>query len=283
MWTGIPGDRSDNGFRLENRPCKRYRSLTDHQGDRRTFVIGRRHLMRFRKSIRLAPGVRINLSRSGVSTTFGGRGASVNVGKRGTRATVGIPGTGISFSQRVVGGSGGGASNAGSAQGGGCAGVGCLGFVVLVLMAMCGDSDGPSSADRYPARYDMPSYSAPVTTETRESFYIHGTLNVRAAPDKNAELVRTLRRGDYVQLSPKDASGWARLYSPGSAEGYVYRASDLVRRQAPSVRSAASSGGGGGSRRSSAESRGYYTGPRGGCYYYSGSGRKQYVDRSYCN
>lgn len=29
-------------------------------------------------------------------------------------------------------------------------------------------------------------------------------------------------------------------------------------------------------------SSGYYTGPRGGCYTYSASGRKRYVDRSYC-
>jgi hypothetical protein len=29
--------------------------------------------------------------------------------------------------------------------------------------------------------------------------------------------------------------------------------------------------------------RGYITGPRGGCYYLSGSGRKVYVDRSLCN
>jgi hypothetical protein len=34
--------------------------------------------------------------------------------------------------------------------------------------------------------------------------------------------------------------------------------------------------------RSGAASRGYYTGPRGGCYTYSASGRKRYVDRSYC-
>jgi hypothetical protein len=34
--------------------------------------------------------------------------------------------------------------------------------------------------------------------------------------------------------------------------------------------------------RSSAASRGYYTGPRGGCYTYSASGRKRYVDHSYC-
>jgi len=35
--------------------------------------------------------------------------------------------------------------------------------------------------------------------------------------------------------------------------------------------------------RTSSESRGYIRGPRGGCYYISGSGRKVYVDRSMCN
>ena len=55
--------------------------------------------LRFRKSFKIAPGIRINLSKSGVSTSIGKRGASVNLSKRGTRVTTGIPGTGISFSQ----------------------------------------------------------------------------------------------------------------------------------------------------------------------------------------
>ncbi|MBZ0252365.1 MAG: DUF4236 domain-containing protein [Candidatus Methylomirabilis sp.] len=52
---------------------------------------------RFRKSFKLAPGLRVNLSKSGASLSLGGRGASFNVGSRGTRATVGIPGTGLSY------------------------------------------------------------------------------------------------------------------------------------------------------------------------------------------
>ncbi len=56
---------------------------------------------RFSKSFRVLPGVRVNLSRSGISTTLGGRGASVNVSKRGTRATVGLPGTGLSYTTPV--------------------------------------------------------------------------------------------------------------------------------------------------------------------------------------
>ncbi len=52
---------------------------------------------RFQRRIRLLPGVRINLSKSGVSTSIGGRGAWLTVGRRGTRATVGLPGTGLSY------------------------------------------------------------------------------------------------------------------------------------------------------------------------------------------
>ena len=55
--------------------------------------------MRFRKSIKLFPGVRINLSGSGISTSVGVKGATVNIKPgRKTRATVGIPGTGLSES-----------------------------------------------------------------------------------------------------------------------------------------------------------------------------------------
>ena len=53
---------------------------------------------RFRKSIKIAPGIRLNLSKSGVSTSIGKRGATVNISKRGTRVTAGLPGTGLSAS-----------------------------------------------------------------------------------------------------------------------------------------------------------------------------------------
>lgn len=51
---------------------------------------------RIRKSIKIAPGLRINLSKSGVSASVGKRGATVNIGKNGVKSTIGIPGTGIS-------------------------------------------------------------------------------------------------------------------------------------------------------------------------------------------
>jgi hypothetical protein len=54
---------------------------------------------RYRSSIRLLPGLRVNLSKSGASLSLGRRGATVNLGRRGIRGTVGLPGTGISYSE----------------------------------------------------------------------------------------------------------------------------------------------------------------------------------------
>lgn len=61
--------------------------------------------LRFRRSIKLAPGIRMNLSGSGASWTLGPRGASIGVGKRGTFLNTGIPGTGLSSRTRLSSGS----------------------------------------------------------------------------------------------------------------------------------------------------------------------------------
>lgn len=62
--------------------------------------------VRFRKSIKLAPGIRMNLSGGGLSWTLGPRGASVGIGKRGTYLNSGIPGTGL-YSRQAIGGNSG--------------------------------------------------------------------------------------------------------------------------------------------------------------------------------
>jgi hypothetical protein len=54
--------------------------------------------MRLWRRIRIGPGITLNLSKSGISTTVGVRGAHLTLGgRRGGRATIGIPGTGISY------------------------------------------------------------------------------------------------------------------------------------------------------------------------------------------
>lgn len=52
---------------------------------------------RFRRSIGIIPGVRLNFGRRGTSVSVGVRGAHMTVGPSGVRKTVGIPGTGMSY------------------------------------------------------------------------------------------------------------------------------------------------------------------------------------------
>jgi hypothetical protein len=51
--------------------------------------------LRFRRSIRLAPGLRLNVGTKSLSVSAGTRGISYTVGSTGHRATVGLPGTGL--------------------------------------------------------------------------------------------------------------------------------------------------------------------------------------------
>ncbi|WP_421315826.1 DUF4236 domain-containing protein [Aeromonas veronii] len=56
---------------------------------------------RFRRSITIIPGVRVNLSNGSPSLSVGPRGASVSFGSRGTYANLGLPGTGLSYRTRL--------------------------------------------------------------------------------------------------------------------------------------------------------------------------------------
>lgn len=56
--------------------------------------------LRFRKSIKIAPGVKLNLNKKSTSVTFGGKGVHHTISSTGKRtSTVGIPGTGLSYSK----------------------------------------------------------------------------------------------------------------------------------------------------------------------------------------
>jgi hypothetical protein len=60
--------------------------------------------MRFRRKAKLFPGVYLNFSKTGISTTIGVPGASLNFSKQGTHLNTGIPGTGIYDRQKIGGG-----------------------------------------------------------------------------------------------------------------------------------------------------------------------------------
>lgn len=59
--------------------------------------------LRFRKELRVIKLVRLNISKSGVSTTIGPRGLSINIGRRGIFRNLGIPGSGFFMRDRIAG------------------------------------------------------------------------------------------------------------------------------------------------------------------------------------
>lgn len=57
--------------------------------------------LRFYKSFKILPGVRMNVSKSGISWTLGSKAVKLNTGKRGTYLNLSIPKTGISWRERL--------------------------------------------------------------------------------------------------------------------------------------------------------------------------------------
>jgi Protein of unknown function (DUF4236) len=62
---------------------------------------------RYRKSLRLSRGMRLNLTKRGISSVSMGRpGSMMNIGQKGVRSSLGIPGSGLSYSSRRTSASG---------------------------------------------------------------------------------------------------------------------------------------------------------------------------------
>jgi len=56
---------------------------------------------RFQRRIKILPGLRLNVSKTGISWTVGTRGASVTARNGRLTGNVGIPGTGLSYRKRL--------------------------------------------------------------------------------------------------------------------------------------------------------------------------------------
>lgn len=168
---------------------------------------------RFRRSVRIMPGVRLNFSTRGVSTSLGGRGATLNLSRRGTRATVGIPGTGLSYTTNLSGpsrqrspGTAPDPAAPTSAQGSPLLGLAVLGGLVLMLgMCVSGRSATPTApvAAAQPATGPTPQ----VRTVAGES------VNCRAAP-KTGSVVAKLHRGETVAVMDQSPD-WTKIVHPG--------------------------------------------------------------------
>ena len=58
--------------------------------------------VRFRRTFTLFPGVKVNLSKGGMSISVGRKGFTLNFSKRGVRQTTGLPGSGISHTSYLI-------------------------------------------------------------------------------------------------------------------------------------------------------------------------------------
>lgn len=137
-----------------------------------------------------------------------------------------------------------------------------------------------------------------VNGQSRTATVISTRANLRETPSQNGQVkqevpigseVRVLdSKGAWYVVRIADAVGWMhgntfrltssstsdRVQSDGPTDTTENSSSRPARIRTDSMPTGVSS---------SSSGRSYIRGPRGGCYYYSGSGRKVYVDRSLCN
>lgn len=55
----------------------------------------------FRKRIKLAKGISLNISKSGIGVSAGGKGLTLSAGKRGAYLNANVPGTGLSNRTKI--------------------------------------------------------------------------------------------------------------------------------------------------------------------------------------
>lgn len=247
---------------------------------------------RFRNSVKILPGVRLNFSKSGISTSVGGPGATLNFGKHGTRSTLGLPGSGISYS-KLHSSSASGVDQGNETGVGKSSGCGCWAIISLIalvfMLSFCGgeqtEGDLPTTDDNSKTS----AFSAEPQSSANETVYVSAnTLNGRAEPSTSATVVSRLNRGDELIIQERKGD-WAKVVKAGVtfwiATKYIsdsFVAPGPVRRPAMLMQSATSNakskrnrrGGGGGMCPCS--SRQVCIGPRGGRYCITSGGSKRY-------
>ena len=165
--------------------------------------------LRFQKRLRLLPGVRVNLSKSGASTSIGPRGADVNIGRDGVTTNAGIPGTGLSYRQKVGGGGHSHGMLGVAALVGGLAVWGVQHFDrithVFTPAQQSASAAAPDSAAQAPAD------RSPVNTAAPGLRFVHrGGSVIRDTAKTSGHKLKKEVKGARVTLISQ-ADGWAKL------------------------------------------------------------------------
>lgn len=121
--------------------------------------------IRFRRTFKILPGVKINASKHGISTTVGARGMHLTFNRYGVRQSVGLPGTGLSETSYLVGGNRGNRAETAEeeaarhvqsihhGEGIGCHLPGCGCLLALLVIAAVVVYFGADAAKLHPATY----------------------------------------------------------------------------------------------------------------------------------
>jgi hypothetical protein len=180
---------------------------------------------RFQKRISILPGVRINLSKSGVSTSLGPRGADVNIGKDGVTANAGIPGTGLSYRQKI--GSGG--------KGGWLAVLLVIGGLGVWAFQHMGKVEKAITPARTPVSSTVlptgsstqASTATPSTTaapagagDNMQRFIHRQGAILRAEPKASGDILKRELKGAAVTLVSQSDDGWAQV-KDGEITGWM--------------------------------------------------------------
>jgi Protein of unknown function (DUF4236)/Bacterial SH3 domain len=254
---------------------------------------------RFRRTVKILPGVRLNISRSGVSTTLGPNGASINLGKRGTRTTVGIPGTGISHSSLMSPTSESGEeqnSSPASTKKSGC-GIWAIVAISLFALGKCVGGVDPTPTAPVVTTKAIPQQSLltsqPEARATADSSSDHITgemVEGRTNPSSTAKVLHVFQNGDVVRVV-KRKRNWIKVIQNGvtfwvlakhisspARASHIAKRSSLVSRPSKQStkrnRASKRSGFSGGS--CPCRSGRICTGPRGGRYCITSGGNKKY-------
>ncbi|HEX4635478.1 MAG TPA: DUF4236 domain-containing protein [Rhizomicrobium sp.] len=170
---------------------------------------------RFQKRISILPGVRVNLSKSGVSTSLGPRGADVTIGKDGATANAGIPGTGLSYRQKL----------GGKIKGvllGVLAVVGGLGFWAFQHQDKIEKATAPAPSPAAIAHPEPASLPESPTTASQASAvrFVHREGSIlRDEPKASGKTLKKESKGVQVMLL-SESDGWA-MVTDGNITGYM--------------------------------------------------------------
>jgi hypothetical protein len=241
---------------------------------------------RFRKSIKILPGVRLNFGKKGITSATVGRGGwmSTNIGKKGVSNNYTLKGTGISYRTKPSGwGSGAGGAVTAARPCWACVQCGELSELNAPYCGACGHYNENRTWVE-PGRQWSDGRKGALLALTILGFVgLCGVWGIimeatrRPVTTSPTTFKSSVPAANAITTAPAKANTNS---SPGKSKNS--KAAKAVNKSATEIAPLAAIPYGSSTSRQPRSSM-YIRGPRGGCYYINSHGNKTYVDRSLCD